>query len=139
MTQGVESPTEALNRQLDRMGAYVRTTGRKIPKMKFIDAVMGGGFSEIVSHSGGKTLAFHIKSGAGDEVLLQEYPIPDFGAKENLRGFLFSADNGTDTIVGSRPTSNLDMFQMLDEFFDGIYQICMGAYMSGNDIEVRLI
>jgi hypothetical protein len=139
MSQGVESPTGALNRQLDHLGAYVRTTGRKIPKMKFIDAVMGGGFSDLVSQFGGRTLAFHVKTATGDEMLLQEYPIPNFGARENLRGFLFAADNGTETLVGHSPTSNIDMFQMLDDFFDGIYNICMVAYMSGNDIEVRLV
>lgn len=137
--QGVESPTDALNRQLSHLGAHVRTTGRKIPKVKFIDAVMGGGFSDLVSQFGGRTLAFHITTTSGDELLLQEYPIPDFGAKDNMRGFLFAADNGTETIVGSPPATNLNMFQMLDDFFDGIYSICMGAYMSGNDIEVRLL
>ena len=137
--QGVESPTDALNRQLCHLGAHVRTTGRKIPKAKFMDAVMGGGFSDLVRRFGGRTLAFHIKTSSGDELLLQEYPIPDLGARQNMRGFLFAADNGTETIIENEPAPNPDMYQMLDDFFDGIYNICMSAYMSGNDIEVRLL
>jgi hypothetical protein len=133
-----EQQIETMNNEIGKMADWVKQNERRLPMEKFVDLLMGGGLAEIIEHNGGKILSFTIRNPEGEAVTLHDFQIPDLGGMHNLRGFLLSANDGSETLR-SPDLRNIHIFSNeLNTFFEGLYVTIMSTIESGNEVQVLI-
>ena len=133
-----EEQINAINEEIEKMGEWIHQNERRIPMDKFIDSMMGGGLAEVIEHNGGKILSFIIRDKEGEVLPLHEFQIPDLGGMHNLRGFLLSANDGSETLK-STDLKDIHVFSNeLNTFFEGLYLTIMSTIENGNEVKVNI-
>ncbi|MCI0709733.1 MAG: hypothetical protein L0154_06170 [Chloroflexi bacterium] len=131
-----EQLIETMNAEIEKMADWVIQNERRLPMDKFIESIMGGGLAEIIEHNGGRILSFIIQNKEGEAVPLHDFQIPDLGGAHNLRGFLLSANDGSETL-NSTELKDIHVFSTeLNIFFEGLYVTIMSTIESGNQVSV---
>lgn len=129
---------ETMNAEIAKMADWIKQNQRRLPMDKFVDAMMGGGLSEVIEHNGGKILSFVITDKEGDAVPLHDFQIPDLGGIHNLRGFLLSANDGSETLRSTDLKNIHIVSNELNTFFEGLYLTIMSTIENGNQVKVLI-
>jgi hypothetical protein len=132
-------PVTHLSTEINKLRHIVRNPKEHIHVSTFIDAVVRGGIHEIIANNGGKNLCFGLKDIHGNLVPLQEYHIPAYEEEGNFRGFLLSANDGSETLEMGGQTTEIKLERELMGFFNGLYQVVCGALRKDNEIFVYLM
>jgi hypothetical protein len=134
---------EHLSNEINKLKPIYQSEDKKPSADLLMEAMMRGGWAELVENNGGGTLSFGIKGTDGNLEIFQEYYIPDISPQNNLIGFLLSADDASDTQqiripvrVSHDPTLVLE--RELLEFFEALHLVIGHALEFGNEIEVHL-
>lgn len=133
-----DQQVETMNIEIEKMAEWVNQNERRLPMEKFVEAMMGGGLAEIIEHNGGKILSFIIKDKEGETVPLHDFQIPNLGGMHNLRGFLLSANDGSETLRSSELRNIHVVSNELNMFFEGLYLTIMSTIENGNEVRVML-
>lgn len=134
----IRSQIVELARQLNRLKKTVEQGNFEVSRELFTLTLVRGGLLEIVRVHGGKTLRFTMQQN-NKTVVLQEFHIPDLGEDNNLRGFLLSANDGTDTLAMSKFEPEVNMDMVMEEFLKGLYTAVTSAFKQGCDVHIQLV
>lgn len=135
-TKAQNVPVKKLTSEINKLRHIVKNPKEQIHVSTFIDAVVRGGIHEIIEENGGKNLCFGLKDLQGNLVPLQEYHIPAYETEGNFRGFLLSANDGSETLEMGGHTTEIKLERELMGFFNGLYQVVCGALRKDNEIIV---
>ena len=138
-TQTDYVPVNKLTSEINKLRHIVKNPKEQIHVSTFIDAVVRGGIHEIIEKNGGKNLCFGLKGLDGNLVPLQEYHIPVHETEGNFRGFLLSANDGSETLEMGGHTTEIKLERELMGFFNGLYQVVCGALKNDNEIIVYVM
>ncbi len=131
-------PVTHLSSEINKLRHIVRNPKEQIHVSTFIDAVVRGGIHEVIEKNGGKNLCFGLKDIEGNLVPLQEYHIPAIEKEGDFRGFLLSANDGSETLEMAGHTTEIKIERELMGFFNGLFQVVCGALKKDNEIIVFL-
>lgn len=131
--------TASLTHEINKLKHIAQNPKEHLSVSAFMNAMMRGGFHEIIEHNGGKLLCFGITDPTGDRVTLQEFYIPPAeDGKDSLRGFLLAANDGSDTLDLFDANIDTKLERELLAFFNELYGIIEIILAQGNQIEVFL-
>lgn len=138
-----ETQEALLAREINKLKHIACNPKERLTIDAFMNAVMRGGLNEIIAHNGGKRLCFGIRDATGDQITLQDYYIPknetvEGDSRGSFRGFLLTANDGTQTVDLRSNAGSIKMEMELLGFFNSLYKVIAMIHQAGNEIHVYL-
>src|SRR5689334_5953656 len=88
---------KALSNEINKLKVRYQSDHKKPDVHALMEAMMRGGWTELIKAHGGETLSFAIRTPQGNLEVFREFYIPEISAQNNVLGFLLSKDDVPDT------------------------------------------